>query len=150
MICNAVKDQVSFESLTEMRRQINFRAKHLLSGNSLAFDSETEKLLSKPYRPVFWAHNACVMPDIKERKQITYWENGNLFYSENRLPPANETISSDSIAAVMNNNLLPLKTFMWRQTGLITLREIPSGSVLLRLITCIWIQPHSAEYCTLI
>jgi len=109
MICNAVRDQVSFESLTEMRRQINFRAKHLLSGNSLAFDSETEKLLSKPYRPAFWAKNSCVMPDINERKQITNWENGNMFYSEDRLPPANEKISTDSIAAVMNNNLVAVE-----------------------------------------
>jgi hypothetical protein len=108
-ICNAVRDQVSHESLTEMRQQINFRAKYLLSGNSSVFDSETEKLLLKPYIPEFWAQNSFVMPDINERKQITYWENGNMFYSEDRRPPIKETISADSLVGEMNNNLIAVE-----------------------------------------
>jgi hypothetical protein len=109
MICNAVRDQVSHEALTEMRRQFNFRAKYLLSGNSSTFDSETEKLLLKPYRPEFWARNSCLMPDINERKQIIYWQNNNIFYSENRLPPEKEIISADSLVGEMNNNLVAVE-----------------------------------------
>lgn len=109
MICNYVRDEVSHEALTEMRRQINFRAKYSLSANSSDFDSETEKLLMKPYSTAFWSRNSCVMPDINERKQITYWENNNMFYSEDRLPPAKETISTDSLVRVMNNNLVAVE-----------------------------------------
>jgi hypothetical protein len=109
MICNAVRDQVAHEALTEMRRQINFRAKYLLSGNSSAFDSETEKLLLKPYSPSFWARNSCMMPDINERKQITYWESNNIFYSENRRSPEKEIISTDSLVLEMNNNLVAVE-----------------------------------------
>ena len=109
MICNAVRDQVSNEALTEMRRQINFRAKHLLSVNSSSFDSETENLLMKPYRSAFWSLNSYLMPDIKERKQIAYWRNGNMFYSEDHLPPAKETISTDSLVGMMNNNLVAVE-----------------------------------------
>jgi hypothetical protein len=109
MIGNAVRDQVSHEALTEMRRQINFRARYLLSGNSSAFNSEKEKLLSKPYRPVFWTQNSCIAPDINERKQITYWEKNNLFYSENHRPLEKEIISADSIVGEMNNNLIAVE-----------------------------------------
>ncbi len=108
-IYNAVRDQVAHETLTEMRRQINFRAKYLLSANSSAFDSETEKLLLKPYSPSFWARNSCVMPDINARKQITYWENNNIFYSENRRTPEKEIISTDSLVGEMNNNLVEVE-----------------------------------------
>jgi hypothetical protein len=109
MIGYGVKDQVSHEALTEMRRQINFRAKYLLSDNSSGFDSETEKLLMKPYSSAFWAQNSLVMPDINGRKQIADWENGNMFYSENRLPPEKEIISADSLAGEMNNRIVEVE-----------------------------------------
>ena len=108
-IRNAVRDQVSHEALTEMRSQINFRAKYLLSGNSSAFDSETEKLLMKPYRPEFWTQNSCMMPDINEQKQIAYWGNNNMFYSENRRRPEKEIISADSLVGEMNSNLVAVE-----------------------------------------
>jgi hypothetical protein len=49
------------------------------------------------------------MPDFNEQKQITSWENENMFYSENRLPPAKETISTDSLVRVMNNNIVAVE-----------------------------------------
>ncbi len=109
MICNAVRDQVSHEALTELRQQINFKANYLLSGKSSVFNSETEKLLSKPYRPAFWSQNSCITPDINEQKQITNWENSNMFYSENSRPLENETIRADSLVKVMNNNLVAVE-----------------------------------------
>jgi CarboxypepD_reg-like domain len=109
MICNSIRDEVAHEALTEMKRQINFRAKYIISGNSTAFDSETDKLLLKPYRSAFWAQNTCVMPDKNERKQITHWENDNMFYSEDRFPTAKETISTDSLVGLMNHNLVPIE-----------------------------------------
>jgi hypothetical protein len=109
VICNSVRDQISHEELTELRRQVNFRASYLLSGNSSAFDSETEKLLMKPYRPGFWAMNSFLMRDKNEQKQITNWGNSNMFYSEDRLPTAKEAISADSLVAVMNNNIVAVE-----------------------------------------
>ena len=50
-----------------------------------------------------------MMPDINERNQITYWENNNIFYSENRRPPEKETIRADSLVRVMNNNLVAVE-----------------------------------------
>jgi hypothetical protein len=106
IVQNAVRDQSSHEALTELRQQINFKAKYLLSGKSSVFNSETEKLLLKPYRSAFWAQNSCVMPDINEKKQIINWENDNMFYSESRRPPVNEIIGADSLVKVMNNNIV--------------------------------------------
>jgi hypothetical protein len=109
MICNAVRDLVSHEVLTEMKKQINFRAEYFLSSKSSVFDSEIEKLLLKPYRPSFWAQNSCVVPDINEQKQITNWENDNLFYSENLRPTEIETPEADSLVKIMNSTLVALE-----------------------------------------
>ena len=97
------------ETLTESKQQINFNEKYSLSGKSTIFNSEIERLFLKPYKHDFWIRNTYVTPDSKEQKQIQNWENGNGFYSENRLPPTNETISTDSIVTVMNNNLVAVE-----------------------------------------
>jgi len=109
MICNAVRDQVSQEALTEIRQQINFRAKYFLSDKFSGFDSETEKLLLKPYIPAFWARNLCVTPDISEQKQITNWENDNKFYSENFRPKEIEIPEADSVVKIMNKTLVAVE-----------------------------------------
>jgi len=109
LLCNAVRDQVSQEALTEMTQQINFRGKYLLSDKYSAFDSETEKLLSKPYRSAFWAKNYYVIPDINAQKQITKWENDNLFYSESHRPTEKNRIGVDSLVMEMNNNLVAVE-----------------------------------------
>lgn len=109
MICNAVRDQVSQEALTEIRQQINFRGKYFLSGISSVFNSETEKLLLKPYIPAFWTRNLCVTPDINEQKQITNWENDNMFYSENFRPGEIETPEADSMVKIMNKTLVAVE-----------------------------------------
>jgi hypothetical protein len=109
IIYNAVRDQASHEVLSELRQQINFKANYLISGKSSVFNSEAEKLLLKPYRHAFWAQNSCVTPDNNEQKQIKNWENDNMFYSENRRPPANEIIRADSMVKVMNNNLVAVE-----------------------------------------
>jgi hypothetical protein len=106
---NAVRDLILHETLTEPKQQINFNEKYSLSSKSTVFNSETEKLLLKPYRPGFWAQNSFVTPDINEKKQIINWENDNRFYSENRLSPANEIIRADSLVKVMNNNLIAVE-----------------------------------------
>ena len=108
-IYNAVEDQVVQEALTEMKQQINFKAKYFLSGKSSVFDSETEKLLMKPYRPAFWTQNFCMIPDINEQKQIINWENDNMFYSENLRPSIKDTIGVDSLVKEMNNNLIAVE-----------------------------------------
>ncbi len=107
--CSAVKDQVSLEALTEMKQQINFSGKYFLSGKSSVFNSETEKLLLKPYRPAFWAQNSCVTPDINEQKQITNWENNNMFFSENLHTPEIEIPGVDSLVKIMNNTLVAVE-----------------------------------------
>jgi hypothetical protein len=109
IICNAVRDQVANEALTELRQQINFRAKYLTSGNSSTFDLATEKLLLKPYMSAFWTRNSFIMPVLNEQRQIASWENKNLFYSEESRPPEKEMISADSIAGVMNKNLVAVE-----------------------------------------
>jgi hypothetical protein len=108
-VCNEVRDQVSHEALTGINRQANFRARYLLSDKFSSFDSETEKLLSKTYLPGFWARNSLVLPDLKEQKQISVWENNKKFYSVDRLPPDKETISADSVVSVMNKNLVAVE-----------------------------------------
>jgi len=109
MICNAVRDQVSQEDLTKMRQQINFRGEYLISDKSSGFNSETKKLLLKPYSHEFWAQNSCVIPDINEQKQITNWENDTLFYSENLHPVETETPETDLLVEIMNNNMVAIE-----------------------------------------
>src|ERR1035437_6205308 len=94
---NAVRDLILHETLTEPKQQINFNEKYSLSSKSTVFNSETEKLFLKPYKPDFWIQNSYVRPDYKEQKQIQNWENGNRFYSENRLSSKNEIIGVDSL-----------------------------------------------------
>jgi hypothetical protein len=109
LINNAVRDHVLHETLTEPKQQINFNEKYSLSSKSTVFNAETEKLFLKPYKHDFWVQNAYVRPDFKEQKQIQNWENGNRFYSENRLSPTNEIIGVDSLVKVMNNNIVAVE-----------------------------------------
>ena len=106
---NAVRDLVLHETLAEPKQQINFNEKYSLSSKSTVFNSETDKLFLKPYNHDFWVQNSYVRPDYKEQKQIQNWENGNRFYSENRLSPANEIIGVDSLVKVMNNNIVAVE-----------------------------------------
>jgi hypothetical protein len=109
LISNAVRDHVMHETLTEAKQQINFSSKFSLSGKSTVFNSETEKLFLKPYKHDFWVQNSCIIPDVKEQKQIQTWENDNRFYSENRLSPANEINGVDSLVKIMNNNIVAVE-----------------------------------------
>ena len=109
IIRNAVRDEVSHNEITELRRQINFRGKLSLSRNSLDFESETGKLLMKPYRSGFWTRNSYMLPDLHEQKQIAVWERGNMFYSQDRLPPAKESICADSLVNLMNKNIVAVE-----------------------------------------
>jgi hypothetical protein len=108
-IHNAVKDHALHEILTESKQQINFSEKYSLSSKSTIFNSEIEKLFLKAYKHDFWIQNSYVTPDNKEQKQIQFWENGNRFYSENRLSPVNEVIGVDSLVKVMNNNIVAVE-----------------------------------------
>lgn len=109
IIGDAVRNQVSSETLTGMNRQINFKSKYLLSGKSTAFNSEVEKLLLKPYAQDFWAQNSFRKHDFNEQKQILNWEKDNRFYSENHVSSENELIGADSLVKVMNNNLVAVE-----------------------------------------
>ena len=106
---NTVKDLVLHETLTEPIQQINFNEKYSLSSKSTVFNSEIERLFMKPYKPDFWVQNSYVRPDYKEQKQINNWENGNRFYSENRLSSKNEIIGVDSLVKVMNDNIVAVE-----------------------------------------
>jgi hypothetical protein len=108
-IYDAVRDNVSHETLTESKQQINFNAKFILSEKSTEFNSEKESLLLKPYNHDFWVQNSYVTPDYKERKQIQNWENDSRFYSENRLSSSNEIIGVDSLVKAMNNNIVAVE-----------------------------------------
>lgn len=140
LINNAVRDHVLHETLTESKQQINFTEKFSLSSKSTVFNSEIEKLFLKPYKHDFWVQNSYVTPDYKEQKQIQNWENGNRFYSENRLSPTNEIIGVDSLVKVMNNNIVAVENDMLKLIAQITWLETLYGSVLLYSITCTWIQ----------
>ncbi len=106
LINNAVKEYVLHETLTEARQQINFNAKYSLSGKSTVFNSEVEKLLSKPYNHDFWVQNSYVRPDSTEQKQIQSWENDNRFYSENNNSGAIEIPGVNLLVKNLNNNII--------------------------------------------
>ncbi len=109
LIYSAVRDHLLQESLTEANQQINFNAKFSLSGNSSAFNTETNELFMKPYKHDFWVQNTFLSPDSIEQRQIQNWENNNRFYSDNRLSSENEIIDVDSLIKVMNKNIVAVE-----------------------------------------
>ena len=109
LINSAVKNHIFQEALNPVKQQINFNAKVSLSSKLTAFNSETEKLFLKPYNQEFWFQNSLITPDSNEQKQIQKWKDTKMFYSEDRFTSENETIEVDSLARLMNNNIVAVE-----------------------------------------
>lgn len=103
MIPGAVKDYVFNESLEGPKQQISYGTTYAMSKRLSLFESETQKLLSKSYKPAFWQQNALIKPNSVVLNQIKNWEKENRFYSDNRLPSANQ-IAFDSLIMKLNRN----------------------------------------------
>jgi len=111
LIINAVNSQVAHEAITGTKRQINLNEKVILTGNTSAFQSETQRLLMRPYSRDFWAHNLYMAPVAAEQNAIRKWEGNNTFYSEDHHNAGIEVkqTAADSLEREINNNLVAVE-----------------------------------------
>lgn len=106
LITDKINEYLFSEALVEPVHQINYNAKFSLSGKISFFDSETQKLLLKPYNSAFWVQNALIKPVTWEQKQIKSWEDDNRFYSEKSFLHTNKLNEVDTLVKKLNSNIV--------------------------------------------